>query len=105
MFVWRKRKCKTCGHIAHTHENFVETEQRSRTLDAKPRPKKKAEPKPPKTPKWRREPVLVPVTPTPSARKKIEEILERWRLEEETMERDLSERSQNKIPSQESKDC
>ncbi len=84
MFVWRKRKCKECGEFASTHENFVEEAQRSRVSDKPKVEKPKPETKP-RVLKKRREtgPVLIPIDPTPSARRKIEDILERWRLEEE----------------------
>lgn len=82
MFVWRKRRCKECGNLASTHENFVEDAQRSRVSDAPKKERKKPEPRA-VSKRQKREPVLIPADPTPSARKKIEEILERWRLEEE----------------------
>lgn len=83
MFVWRKRKCKQCGAFSSTHENFVEEAQRSR-ISKKPRVEKPKAVKP-KKPRQRksREPALIPIVPPPSARRQIEEILERWRQEEE----------------------
>lgn len=77
MFVWRRRRCMSCGFRMSTHENFVDDGKTYRTKTKRAPKPKDEQPKPKAAPKPKAEsaPKIEPL-PVRNVRKQIEDLRE-----------------------------